>query len=271
MLKQRIITALILLPIALCGFFLLEGAGFALFIGLVVTLGGWEWARLAGLEAQPARVAFAALVAVALFFLYLAPSLAPWVLGAAVLWWAVATFLVLTYPRTGEQWSSVACKLLIGLLVLLPAWQGLVLIKEWPLGNLLILAVMVLVWGADIGAYFSGKAFGKRKLAPQVSPGKSWEGFYGGMLLCLVITLFVGLNRHWSLGEMILGLLGCALVVAISVVGDLTESMFKRRAGIKDSSNLLPGHGGVLDRIDSLTAAIPVFAVVLWAANWGAL
>jgi phosphatidate cytidylyltransferase len=142
-----------------------------------------------------------------------------------------------------------------------------VLIKQWPLGNWLIMAVMVLVWGADIGAYFSGKAFGKRKLAPQVSPGKSWEGFFGGMALCLVITLVVGLVRHWSAAELLLGLLGAALVVAISVVGDLTESLFKRSAGVKDSSNLLPGHGGVLDRIDSLTAAIPVFAVLLWAAG----
>ena len=162
--------------------------------------------------------------------------------------------------------SGAAPKLLIGLLILLPAWQGLVFIKQLPLGNWLIMAVMVLVWGADIGAYFSGKAFGKRKLAPQVSPGKSWEGVYGGLALSLVITAVVGLVRDWTLGQMILGLLGAAIVVFISVVGDLTESMFKRQSGIKDSSNLLPGHGGVLDRIDSLTAAIPVFAVLLWMA-----
>lgn len=155
---------------------------------------------------------------------------------------------------------------MIGLLILLPAWQGLVFIKQQPLGNWLIMAVMVLVWGADIGAYFSGKAFGKRKLAPQVSPGKSWEGVYGGLLLSLVIAAVVGLVAGWSIGQIILGLLGAAVVVFISVVGDLTESMFKRQAGIKDSSNLLPGHGGVLDRIDSLTAAIPVFAVLLWMA-----
>lgn len=266
MLKQRIITALILLPIALCGFFLLEGSGFALFIGLVVSLGAWEWARLAGFEAQPARVVYAVLVAALLFVMHLVPGVAPWVLGAAVLWWGVATYLVLTYPRTSEQWSGSAPKLLIGLLILLPAWQGLVFIKQLPLGNWLIMAVMVLVWGADIGAYFSGKAFGKRKLAPQVSPGKSWEGVYGGLALSLVITAVVGLVRDWSLGQMILGLLGAAIVVFISVVGDLTESMFKRKSGIKDSSNLLPGHGGVLDRIDSLTAAIPVFAVLLWMA-----
>ncbi|MGY1445985.1 phosphatidate cytidylyltransferase [Pseudomonas chlororaphis] len=266
MLKQRIITALILLPIALCGFFLLEGSAFALFIGLVVTLGAWEWARLAGFEAQSTRIAYAVVVAALLFLMQLLPGIAPWVLGAAVLWWGLATFLVLTYPRTREHWAGAAAKLVIGLLILLPAWQGLVFIKQQPLGNWLIMAVMVLVWGADIGAYFSGKAFGKRKLAPQVSPGKSWEGVYGGLLLSLVITAVVGLVVDWSVGQIILGLLGAAIVVFISVVGDLTESMFKRQAGIKDSSNLLPGHGGVLDRIDSLTAAIPVFAVLLWMA-----
>ncbi|WP_426141311.1 phosphatidate cytidylyltransferase [Pseudomonas sp. DWP3-1-2] len=271
MLKQRIITALILLPIALCGFFLLEGAGFALFIGLVVTLGAWEWARLAGFAEQSARVAYATFVAALLFLLYLMPGLAPWVLVAAVIWWGVATYLVLTYPASSEHWASAACKLVIGLLILLPAWQGLVLIKQWELGNWLILSVMVLVWGADIGAYFSGKAFGKRKLAPKVSPGKSWEGVYGGLLLSLVITAVVGVFRDWSASGFVFGLLGAAIVVFISVVGDLTESMFKRESGIKDSSNLLPGHGGVLDRIDSLTAAIPVFAALLWAAEWGVL
>ena len=151
MLKQRIITALILLPIALCGFFLLEGSGFALFIGLVVSLGAWEWARLAGFTAQSFRVGFAAVVALMLFVMYVLPGLAPWVLGASVLWWGVATWLVMTYPRTSELWASAACRLLIGTLILLPAWQGLVLLKHWPLGNWLILSVMVLVWAADIG------------------------------------------------------------------------------------------------------------------------
>jgi phosphatidate cytidylyltransferase len=266
MLKQRIITALILLPIALCGFFLLEGTGFALFIGLVVTLGAWEWARLAGFTAQPIRIAYAAVVAFMLVIMHILPGLAPWVLGASVLWWGVATYLVLTYPRSSEHWASAACKLVIGMLILLPAWQGLVQIKQEPLGNWLIMAVMVLVWGADIGAYFSGRAFGKRKLAPQVSPGKSWEGVYGGLLLSLVLAAIVGVARDWSFVQILMGLIGAAVIVFISVVGDLTESMFKRQSGIKDSSNLLPGHGGVLDRIDSLTAAIPVFAVLLWMA-----
>ncbi|MFK3724751.1 phosphatidate cytidylyltransferase [Pseudomonas monteilii] len=271
MLKQRIITALILLPIALGGFFLLQGGDFALFIGLVVSLGAWEWARLAGLEAQPLRLVYAAVIAGALMVLHLMPDLAPWVLGASVIWWGLATWLVLTYPRSSELWASAACRLLIGVLVLLPAWQGLILLKHWSMGNWLILSVMVLVWAADIGAYFSGRAFGKRKLAPQVSPGKSWEGVYGGLAVSLAIVVAVGLYRDWSLGQVLIGVLGGALVVMASVIGDLTESMFKRRSGIKDSSNLLPGHGGVLDRIDSLTAAIPVFAVLLWAAEWGVM
>ena len=270
MLKQRIITALILLPIALGGFFLLDGWPFALFIGAVVTLGAWEWARLAGLSAQPQRVAYAVLVAALLYVAYLVPSLAPWLLGAAVLWWLLATLLVLSYPDSSRYWGGLPGKLLIGLLILLPAWQGLVQLKQWPQANALIIAVMVLVWGADIGAYFAGKAFGKRKLAPRVSPGKSWEGFFGGLAASLLITLAVGLQQGWQTSGLLLALAGALLVVAASVIGDLTESMFKRQSGVKDSSNLLPGHGGVLDRIDSLTAAIPLFAVLLWLAGWGA-
>ncbi|MEK8079750.1 phosphatidate cytidylyltransferase [Pseudomonas sp. XK-1] len=271
MLKQRIITALVLLPFALGGFFLLDGGLFALFIGAVVSLGAWEWARLAGFTAQVQRVAYAALVAVLLFALYLLPALAPWVLSLGVLWWALATLLVLGYPASSRYWAQVPVRLLIGLLILLPAWQGLVLFKQWPEANWLILAVMVLVWGADIGAYFSGRRFGKRKLAPRVSPGKSWEGVFGGLLATLLICLLVGLYRGWSTLDLFLALAGTAVVVLVSVVGDLTESMFKRQSGVKDSSNLLPGHGGVLDRIDSLTAAIPLFAALLWLAGWGAL
>jgi phosphatidate cytidylyltransferase len=270
MLKQRILTALWLLPLALAGFFWLDGGWFALFIGAVISLGAWEWAQLAGFSAQVQRVAYAALIAVLTYGLYLQPALAPWVLLIGVLWWVLATVLVLGYPASSRYWHSGLSRLVIGVLILLPAWQGLQLFKQWPQANWLILAVMVLVWGADIGAYFAGRAFGKRKLAPAVSPGKSWEGVYGGLAAALLIGLGVALYRHWSLVDSLLALAGTAVVVFSSVVGDLTESMFKRQSGVKDSSNLLPGHGGVLDRIDSLTAAIPVFAALLWLAGWGA-
>lgn len=271
MLLQRIITALIMLPVALAGFFLLDGWGFALFIGAVVTLAAWEWARLAGFAAQGTRIAYAALVAVLLLGLYfLAPQLpllAPAVLWIAAVWWLAAIFLVLGYPDSARFWRPAGVGLLIGLLMLLPAWQGLVLLKQWPYANWLVLAVMVLVWAADVGAYFSGKAFGKRKLAPRVSPGKSWEGFFGGMALSLLLVLGLGLWLGWGVSLLVQALVAAALVVAFSVVGDLAESMFKRQSGIKDSSNLLPGHGGVFDRIDSLTAAIPLFTLLLWLSG----
>lgn len=271
MLKQRVITALILLPIALGGFFLLDGWAFAAFIGGVITLGAWEWARLAGLEAQAARVGFAALVALTLWMLYQIPVISTLLLPLALVWWLLAVPLVLRYPQSSFYWESTARRVLIGLLILLPAWKGLLLLKQWPLANWLIVAVMVLVWAADIGAFFFGRAFGKHKLAPKVSPGKSWEGLFGGLLVSLLITAGVGLFRGWSMSELSLALVGSTLVVLVSVVGDLAESMFKRQSGLKDSSHLLPGHGGVLDRIDSLTAAIPLFVVILWIAGWGKL
>lgn len=271
MLLQRIITAIILLPIALAGFFLLDGWAFALFIGAVVTLAGWEWARLAGHDSQPARIAYAALVALLIGGLYcLAPQyplLAPALLVAAAFWWPLALLLVVGYPASAAFWRPRGAALVIGLLILLPAWQGLVLLKQWPYANWLILAVMVLVWAADVGAYFAGKAFGRRKLAPKVSPGKSWEGFIGGLALSLALVVGLGLWLGWENRLLLEALLGAAVVVVFSVVGDLTESMFKRQGGIKDSGNLLPGHGGVFDRIDSLTAAIPLFTLLLWLSG----
>lgn len=268
MLKQRILTALILLPLALGGFFLLDAGPFALFIGAVIALAAWEWARLCGLQTQPRRLAYAAAVVLGLLILRQAAWLAPGVLALAVPWWLVAVWLVIGYPHSARHWSSTGVRLGIGLLVLLPAWQGLVVLKQSALGNWLILAVMVLVWVADIGAFFAGRAFGRHKLAPRVSPGKSWEGLLGGLLASLLVALLVGVVRGWPSRDLAFGLGGAALVVLVSVVGDLTESMFKRQAGLKDSSNLLPGHGGVLDRIDSLTAAVPLFCVLLWLAGW---
>jgi phosphatidate cytidylyltransferase len=268
MLKQRIITALILLPLALCGFFLLDVGAFSVFIGCVIALAAWEWARLSGLQTQPGRVGYAVVVMVCLLILHWVPLLVPLVLALAIPWWLAAVWLVVGYPDSARHWSSTSVRLAIGLLVLLPAWQGLVILKQSALGNWLILAVMVLVWVADVGAYFAGRTFGKHKLAPRVSPGKSWEGLVGGLLASLLVALIVGVVRGWPSRELVFGLCGAGLVVLVSVVGDLTESMFKRQVGIKDSSNLLPGHGGVLDRIDSLTAAVPVFAVLLWVAGW---
>lgn len=269
MLKQRILTALVLLPVALAGFFLLDGWAFALFVGAVIVLGAWEWARLAGFTSQTSRLSFAALVGLLLVGLYVCPFLSVWVLGFGLGWWLLAVGLVAGFPASSRYWQGRFRRSLIGLLILLPAWQGLVLLKSWTHANQLIIAVMLLVWCADIGAYFVGKRFGRRKLAPRVSPGKSWEGLLGGLSASLSLTLLAGLLDDWELSGLLLALSGATLVVFSSVLGDLTESMFKRQAGIKDSSQLLPGHGGVLDRIDSLTAAVPVFAALLLLAGWG--
>lgn len=267
MLKQRILTALWLVPLALCGFFVLQGHAFTVFVGLVMALGGWEWARLAGLQCQLQRSAYGAGVLALFVALVLwAPALP--VLLVAAAWWLLATAMVCTYPASQRWWGGLVGKLGIGLVILLPAGVALELLKQLPQANGLILTLMLLVWTADIGAYFAGRALGKRKLAPAVSPGKSWAGLYGGLLASLLVALVSGWMLQLNGTVLALFVLACGVIVLFSVMGDLTESMFKRSAGIKDSSNLLPGHGGVLDRIDSLTAALPLFALLLLLTGW---
>lgn len=268
MLKQRVITALWLAPLALLGFFALEGYAFLAFISLIVALAGWEWARLAGYEGQVARVVYGVLLALGLALLSLQPSLQLPIFVLAAIWWLWATLMVVRFPDSIALWGGNFGKCLMGLVILLPAGLGLLVLKNLPQGNMLILSLMLLVWGADIGAYFFGRAFGRRKLAPRVSPGKSWAGFYGGLLTSVCIAAALALYLEVASHQWLLVLLGAALVVVFSVIGDLTESMFKRQMGIKDSSQLLPGHGGVLDRIDSLTAAAPVFALLLLLSGW---
>lgn len=261
MLKQRVITAVILAPLAIAGFVFLHGPLFALFVGAIVTLAAWEWARLGGETTQKGRIIYAAAVALLMAGLYRDGWPAQYIFIPALLWWIFATVLIIRYPNGRGVWAgSMICQL-FGLLVLLPAWYGLIWLREQPSGLLLILAVLLLVWIADIGAYFAGKNFGRNKLLPKVSPGKTREGLFGGVFFTQVATLGTLLYLGWPLPDVLLGLVGALLVVLFSVVGDLTESVFKREQGMKDSSNLLPGHGGVMDRIDSLTAAIPVFAL----------
>ena len=265
MLKQRIITGLALLPVALGGVFLLPVQWFAVFVGAIIVLGAWEWANLSGFSAQWQRVLYALVTGGALVGFYGMP--AGFLLGVGLAWWLMALMLAISYPDSSSAWRLRAIRLVIGWAVLIPAWAGLVFLKSQNgagfehRGDALILYVFVLVWGADVGAYFSGRAFGKRKLAPQLSPGKTWEGVMGGMLLISLVALGVSWYNEQGLFHT-LALLAVTWVVGIvSVLGDLLESMFKRERGIKDSSQLLPGHGGILDRIDSLTAAVPVFSV----------
>ncbi len=185
------------------------------------------------------------------------------VFSLAAIWWLIATLLVVLYPRFTHCWRNRVSKGVVGLLVLVPTWLALVQVREMAAGPWLIMYLLLLVWGADTGAYFAGKRYGKRKLMPRVSPAKSWAGVGGALVTVLVVSYLAkphfDFANHTLLGIYLLAL----LVVCASVVGDLLESMFKRHCGIKDSGSLLPGHGGVMDRIDSLTAAAPVFALCL--------
>ena len=276
MLKQRIITALILAPIMIGGIFFLPLQEFMYFIGFIVAVGAWEWANLSGVSNQAGRLGYVGAVIVALFAIaQLDAAQARWLLWAALAWWIFAFVLVRSYPKGKQAWGGVVPRLLMGLIILLPMWVGFVQIKAYPASGELIMYVMLLVWGADVGAYFAGRQFGKRKLAKNVSPGKSWEGVYGGLATTALIAVASAfyLEYQYTLFSMDLEkwitlLAVTAVVVMVSVLGDLIESMVKRHRGIKDSSNLLPGHGGVMDRIDSMTAAVPVFALALSQLNW---
>jgi len=272
-LKTRIITALILAPIAIGGIFFLPPLGFALFTGGIITIGAWEWANMSGLAAPAARVVYALVVAVVLYGLLNVPAVA--VLWLALFWWVLSFLLVRNYPSGSERWGGVPARALMGLLVLVPAWVGLNHLRTggFQFGDsannlLLILYVFCVVWVADIGAYFAGRAFGKAKLAPRVSPGKSWAGVWGGLVAVAIFAVIISVLASASTMQLLLLVVASLVTGAVSVLGDLLESMLKRFRGIKDSSQLLPGHGGIMDRIDSLTAAIPIFALIITLMGW---
>ena len=264
MLKSRVITALILAPLVLGAVFFLPGPWFAAFMGLVVLMGAWEWTCMMRLMRTSQRAAY--VLFILLMMLVTGKYLIPYqthIFSIAAVWWLVATLLVIRYPRFTRSWRNRVSKGVVGMLVLIPTWLAMVQVREMDAGPWLIMYLFLLVWGADTGAYFAGKRYGKRKLMPRVSPAKSWAGVGGAVVTVLIVSFFArpyfDFANHTALGIYLLAL----LVLFASVVGDLLESMFKRHCGIKDSGNILPGHGGVMDRIDSLTAAAPVFALCL--------
>jgi len=267
-LRQRVVTGVIAAPVALACVFLLPPFYFSIFIAAVLVVAAWEWANLGSL-AGPYRYLYAVVIGFAMLGAGFLPALP--VLLASLAWWLVLAVLVILYPRLSDAWGRQALILIMGFLMLVPGWTALDYIKAMEHSSFLICLLFFLIWGADIGAYFSGKALGRHKLAPSVSPGKSWEGFFGGLLTVGVIALLMSLWFGAPLPATSEGwiYLAAALFIGIvSVIGDLSISMFKRLRGVKDSSQLLPGHGGVLDRIDSLLSASPVFALYLMQADW---
>ncbi|WP_298440490.1 phosphatidate cytidylyltransferase [uncultured Ferrimonas sp.] len=277
MLKQRVLTALMLLPLAVAAIFMLPLQQFAIVIAIVMALAGREWGAFVLPGVAPAKLVFgAAIAAILAALMFFVPLESLWLDGqlnsvyqgitiAGALWWLVALGLVLTFPRSSTLWQPNAMlKSLFGQLTILPCFTAMVALKGWVGdfdGAWLVLAVLLLVWGADTGAYFVGKAIGKNKLIPRVSPGKTREGLAGGMLVCALLSL-VAWQMVPNINAVEAIVLGMVTGLA-SALGDLSESMFKRAAKIKDSGRLLPGHGGVLDRIDSVTAAMPVFVTLL--------
>lgn len=260
MLRQRVVTAAWLVPVALGGLFGLSGGAFALFTGAIVLLAAWEWTNLAEVVTRLRRLALVAGLALVLALLWATGAArASWLLWLAAAGWLVNLHWVTRYPACLAQWQSTPRRVAMGLWVLLPAWVGFNVLRET--GGVWLLFVLLLVWGADIGAYFSGRAWGRHKLAPAVSPGKSWEGVAGGLAVTLALALVFAAWQGLGMAGGVALLAVTAVVTLVSVLGDLLESMLKRHRGIKDSSQLLPGHGGVLDRIDSLTAAVPLFAL----------
>ncbi len=275
MLKHRVITALVLTALLLAILFAANAFYFPWFMAAVFLVGAWEWAGLSSFHKFWQRTLY--VLAVALVFLSIGyvvglqragelnNVLVKQLLIVACMWWSLALLLVQGYPTSAILWGHPFVRLLMGVLVLAPSWLALIYVRLQPQGAWLVLMMVAIVAAADIGGYFSGRRFGKHKLANAVSPGKTIEGFVGGLLsnvlLASVIAYFSASNL-WIL---------LAIIVPASlysVLGDLLESMVKRQAGAKDSGTILPGHGGILDRIDSITAAAPVFALALLISGW---
>ncbi|TLU67745.1 phosphatidate cytidylyltransferase [Thalassotalea litorea] len=292
MLKQRIITAVILAPIAIAAIFFLSLPWLAAALLFVMAIGAWEWGPLMGFDNKRRRIAFVLGISAAIVALWmvLPPEqiwlqsadsedtlnpIAIWVLSIASIWWLFTIVLIFNYPNFSDFWAKHrSVRGLFGLFILVPTWLAFLVLRSADInvdefhGTRLLLLLFMLVWSADIGAYFAGKRFGKRKLMPNVSPGKTLEGFFGGNVSAAIAMVIMGLIFDWQSQQIIMAVVLALLISTVSVLGDLTESMLKRQAGVKDSGSILPGHGGVLDRIDSLTATAPVFALCYVMFGW---
>jgi phosphatidate cytidylyltransferase len=276
--KQRVITALVLAPLALCAVFYLPPVGFAIFLASAFAVAAWEWASFCGWHTLSTKTAFTTLITTLYGAVYLVtPAALHWpvqtnyavqsLLWLGVAWWLLAVLLVLSFRSTQHLWAQRrAIKVLMGVLTLVPSFTAILLVRQVNFeqssftGAWLICLMLGLVWAADIGGYVIGKPFGKHKLMPDVSPGKTLEGFAGGLMFVMMLVGTVAATQHWP-EQTPLWFAAAAILTLLSVFGDLSESMFKRAAGLKDSGNIFPGHGGMLDRIDSLTATAPLFAI----------
>jgi phosphatidate cytidylyltransferase len=263
---QRVLTAALLIPLVVWGVLTLETRYVAVGLGAVVMAGAWEWGMLMAWTSRAVRAAYAAAFVPLLYTAYRAvevPAAVLVVLAVALVWWLIALVLVMRFERgVAMRRLAPVTGVVAGWLLLLPPWVALVSLHAEPEhGPALVMLLLGLIWLADSGAYVAGRRWGRRRLAPRVSPGKSWEGVAGGLAAAGLLALAAAAYGARDVGAGALFVLVCLAVACASVLGDLAESLFKRQAGVKDSGTLVPGHGGVLDRIDSLTAAAPLFAM----------
>lgn len=268
MLGKRLLTASILIFILLISVFLFNAFVFSVFLSVVTLIGAWEWSNLAGYKSTMHRVVYCGVIAGIGLIAYL--SLQEYfftVLIISLCFWLLAFFLIYLFPNMSGLWSKKAPLSVIGILVLLPCWYGLLYLRNNEHFAFNFLSLIALVAAADSGAYFFGKYLGRRKLAVLVSPNKTWEGVVGGLIASAMVTVIFSLLYGFIYAQAADVLLLLLLPFAISffsVVGDLFESMVKRVRGVKDSGSILPGHGGILDRIDGIVAAVPVYILLLF-------
>jgi len=254
--KQRITTAVVALLVLMLVLFVVPDSVALLVIVAVMLGGAWEWSAFLNASGNAGRLAYVATIAALIAVVSFLAVDAELILKVSMVWWLLALIWTFFFPTPIP--SVIAW--LAGALVLVPLYLALVMLyKAEPL---MLLFALLIVWVADSGAFFAGKTLGRVKLAPKISPGKTWEGVIGGLVAVVLLTLLWSL---WVDTDLSVLVPFCLAVACISIVGDLTVSMFKRTTGIKDSGSLFPGHGGVLDRIDSVAAAAPLFALgVSW-------
>jgi phosphatidate cytidylyltransferase len=264
MLKQRVLTAILLAPLAIAGVLGLSTPWFALALGAVCAAGLVEWARLVGLRSASAQFALAAANVGLMVLLWLWPEREPALrvaLFLGVAWWPLAA-LWLRHYSFGQTLvrRNQSIKALAGCLIVVPAWAaGVLLHGSAPWGPRWVLFVLVLIWCADIFAFFAGRRYGTTKLAPRVSPGKTRAGLYGALIGSALYAAVAGVALGHANGALFVLVLLSVATVGVSVIGDLFESLIKRHSNVKDSGGIFPGHGGVFDRMDSVFAALPIF------------
>ena len=266
MLLQRTLTALVLAPLVILAILWPSTTVMAWIAAAVFLAASWEWTQLSGVQNQTSRIAL--LVVVGAIFALLGwantATLTVVFLAAGAVWWLVACLWLRHFAfAAAPTRENLALKLLAGAFVIFPAWIAIISIHSLAHGKWWTLLALFIVWAADIGAYTSGRTFGGRKLAPSVSPGKTWAGVYGALVAGVLIATIGGWLLNVRGGQLVALALLALVTVAISIVGDLLESLMKRHAKVKDSGTMVPGHGGLLDRLDSVFAALPIFAAGL--------